>query len=429
MADGGVRRVFIPGCYTYRNKGDALLALSLVQRLRGRWGAATEITLASWNRAGDEAFYGLPVVDEVLLPYGGPMRRLQSRVAAAADPDAVVRRANAVLLRAALGWGALARRSPAAALRLLPARYRSRVQPLLDADVVVAVPGGYLMAPRPTDVGWISHAVAVAVAVGLGKRTYLSPCSVGPFAPGHRPLAAWLLAHVDSVGVREETSERAVRELTPDARVVRTTDCALGYDFGVAVGPYGDRPARVGVSVRHYYFPRSADPAAALESYRRAVAEAVTHVVRAGYEVVFVPQVRAGGDEDDVAMSHAVLAAVPAAERGSCRVEEGDLSVAELAALYASFRVIIGTRMHANLISLKMATPVVAIAYEHKTTGIMSDLGLSDAVVSIDDVSGDELIRRLDAVLADPDTYRKTLAAAIPVAQDALARWDETLPA
>lgn len=429
MADVEPRRVFIPGCYTYRNKGDALLALSLVQRLKRRWGSETEITLGSWNRAADQDFYALPVVDELLLPYGGPMRRLQARVDVSKDPDALVRRVGTLLVRAATAWGELARRSPDLALRLLPGQYRARLQPLLAADVVVSVPGGYLMAPRPTDIGWISHAAALAVSVALGKPTYLSPCSVGPFSPGHRRLAAWLLDRVDSVAVREAISEGVVRDLSPRAHIVRTTDAALGYEFGLTPTDYDLRPQRVGVSVRNYYFPRSADPAAALTAYRTAVAEAVTHLVRAGYEVVFVPQVRAGGDEDDVVMSHGVVDSVPEPERASCRVEEADLSVSKLAALYGSFRAIIGTRMHANLISLKMATPVVAIAYEHKTTGIMTDLGLSDAVVSIDEVTGPELVRRLEAILADPDTYQKTLAAAIPVAEEALRVWDEALPA
>jgi colanic acid/amylovoran biosynthesis protein len=70
-----------------------------------------------------------------------------------------------------------------------------------------------------------------------------------------------------------------------------------------------------------------------------------------------------------------------------------DLSPQALKALYAELEVMIGTRMHANILSIISGTPVVAVAYEHKTAGIMNMLGLASFVVPIDQAS-----ERLQAV-------------------------------
>jgi colanic acid/amylovoran biosynthesis protein len=52
----------------------------------------------------------------------------------------------------------------------------------------------------------------------------------------------------------------------------------------------------------------------------------------------------------------------------------------------------VATRMHANLLALTAGVPVVAIAYEAKTQGIMEQLGLEGYVIDISRLRANELI-------------------------------------
>jgi colanic acid/amylovoran biosynthesis protein len=106
-------------------------------------------------------------------------------------------------------------------------------------------------------------------------------------------------------------------------------------------------------------------------------------------KVLFVPQaVGAGGD--DPAVSRLVRERCLSSQ--DVEVLEDDLDLAELRNLYEGLDLLVGTRMHANLLAMTTGVPVVAIAYEAKTQGIMEQLGLERYVIDISRLRTDELI-------------------------------------
>jgi polysaccharide pyruvyl transferase WcaK-like protein len=54
------------------------------------------------------------------------------------------------------------------------------------------------------------------------------------------------------------------------------------------------------------------------------------------------------------------------------------------------------------------------IQYNHKASGIMTDLDLSEWVVNIEDTSTPKLIRMVDQLIESAQDYRTHLAAVIP---------------
>jgi colanic acid/amylovoran biosynthesis protein len=58
--------------------------------------------------------------------------------------------------------------------------------------------------------------------------------------------------------------------------------------------------------------------------------------------------------------------------------------------------------------------PSVAIAYEHKTTGIMHDLGLQKWVVPIEGVATADMRGLVDRLVDSDAEYRATLRGAVP---------------
>jgi polysaccharide pyruvyl transferase WcaK-like protein len=234
---------------------------------------------------------------------------------------------------------------------------------------------------------WLYHAATLSMASQLGHSILLAPCSVGPFPGIHDSVARRLFRTFSRILVREHLSipyleglgvQKDRIELAPDLAFCLRRPASDPFLLPLGA-PW------VAVSVRPHHFDGWPDSTQALSTYLDAVATAVKTVIDDfGVRVVVVRQVL-----DDHSVSLKLL------ERIGRPTEllylDDDLRVENLIAVYSQCELMIGTRMHANILALLAGVPVVAIAYEHKTTGIMRMLELDEYVVPID-FAADELV-------------------------------------
>jgi colanic acid/amylovoran biosynthesis protein len=97
-------------------------------------------------------------------------------------------------------------------------------------------------------------------------------------------------------------------------------------------------------------------------------------------------------DEDDRIVSRDLFRAAAPSRRARLRLIEDDLSPENLRELYGAARVVVATRFHAAVLALAGGTPVIAIPYFGvKTQGSFRDLGLSDCVICVEDLSTEKL--------------------------------------
>lgn len=412
MRSGKVDRIFCPCAFTHQNKGDALLVSTLLEVLRKRYGSEAHITVASLHPDIDRDWYGVPVGPE-------PLRRFRDAGGTNWAPVPVI--ASWLFVAVAALWA----RFPSVA-RILPREWRFVLDQAQLADLAVAVPGGYLMAPRPEAFWWLSHFCALWACVAAGKPVVLSPCSIGPFAPRYRPLARLLLRSMDLIVLRESRSLRFLQELGVDESRVRVAaDMAFAQPQEDRPSGLAGEPPVVGISVRHWDFPGHPDPASRWEGYLHAMAALADWLVKErGARVVLLPQ-SLGSGGDDPAVSRAVRERSERSE--AIEVVEADLGLDELRDLYGSLDLLIGTRMHANLIALTRGVPVVAVAYEVKTRGIMEQLGLEDYVVDISSVRADELIRLVGEAWSVKDEIRERVARGVEELRHRAVAWMEEL--
>lgn len=468
--------VLAPGFYTWKNKGDVALIQAFARWLDDAYGRA-HVTFTSFDPPGDEARLGLPMIDMATRPER-PVHRWTARVAGRLGParSALVGArisgfaATAVLLR---GWARLHRRDPALAAKIAPAHLSRLARAIDRADVVVAVPGGYLNAPKRTDDWWLFHLTTLLLARELGKPPVLGPCSLGPYAGVHARIAREALSRCDAILLREARSAEILDALGVPARLVHETpDMAFRFDAeplsveGVAVLERvrafargvdgsgrvavsdgvaarsddtatvhrGDTAARgddaaqpaggaplVGVSVRPHHYPGHADGPAMQRRYLEALAGSVRQLAdRDGVRIVVVPQTGSDlviGRELGALLGPAAL------------VLEDDLTPSDLQALYAELRLLVGTRMHANILALGVGVPVVGIAYEPKTAGILEQLGLGDWAIPIDAVDDGRLERLVRERWDDADRGAHQAREAADAARERLREAAGLLPA
>jgi colanic acid/amylovoran biosynthesis protein len=142
------------------------------------------------------------------------------------------------------------------------------------------------------------------------------------------------------------------------------------------------------------------------------LAQFIDRLIVGGYQVVLVPQVTSPylADDDRLVEKRIVDYCV----QDPVRIDES-MTCHEVAMLYRSCEYVVGTRFHSVIFSLAALVPCIAIEYEHKTRGIMSDLGLERWVVKMEDVSVDVLDELFRSLVGERRGYKALLNARMPL--------------
>lgn len=396
------KNVLITHVYSSDNKGDAALTSVLLQDIRRVFPAADRHILQLEATAADSLFEGVSqssgFMHFALEKYRHPLAKLVY---------------TAYMLPMTLlwaGWFRLTgRQFP------LPADLGQVARHYAKADLVVAVGGGYIRSRaglmNRMNIPLLLHPLFFAWL--LGKPTMLYAQSVGPFVHEYeRPLVAWVLRRMACIMLREDISMELLRNAGVAKNVLRTIDSGFLLEAKGVVDvrkqykvPKG--ALLVGVTVRSWL---SGD---AQVAYERAVAAALDSMVESqGAHVLFVPQVTAAKGDDDREVSRRVQGMMHHAASATVITDEPDHH--RIKAIYDQLDLLLGTRFHSVIFSLTSFVPVLAIEYEHKTSGIMRDLNLEDWVIPIENATTDRLVKQLHRLARERVAYRKHLREHLP---------------
>jgi colanic acid/amylovoran biosynthesis protein len=429
-------KIFAPCSYTWGNRGDATLLLAMVEVLRRELGAV-EFVFTSFTPDTDAPRYQERVIAMPLSPSGRVSRLIHRDLGRIGlgklAPFLTLAQLLTFFMFLAL-WIRIWRLMPRLAEALASPQLVTVAKAARDSDLTVTVPGGYLMAPRTEDDYWLYHVATLAVPLFLGKPVIASACSVGPFAGYHSHVARWLFRRMDLIFVREEVSADHLIGLgVEEARITLTADTAFCFSGSDRAEVEADRVLRdpaalprpwIGISARDHSFPGCRDPEALFETYLSEMARLADHVVSVlGGSPIFVSQCTDSGG-DDAAIALQVRDRMR--HHGKALVVAQDVSPEVLQALYRRLDMMVGTRMHANILAMTQLTPVLAIAYQHKTPGIMTMAGLGAHVVDIAEVSG-RLIPAFARAWAEREHMRRVLTETIPALRARAARDTEVL--
>jgi polysaccharide pyruvyl transferase WcaK-like protein len=146
--------------------------------------------------------------------------------------------------------------------------------------------------------------------------------------------------------------------------------------------------------------------------YRQAIAQAVHWLVKErGLDVALVAHTHGPrDDEDDRLASAALYNSLPTEVRERVVLVDDDFSPAQLAAFYGSAALLVGTRFHAVLLAAAAGTPVIAIPYFGlKTAGTLKDMGLSDCLLPMEELSSERLIQTIANALNGQQDLRQRI--------------------
>jgi len=398
-------KIIITHAYSKENKGDAVLLSVLIADMR-RVFDDPQITVLTMDRtAPEEKFDDAPVA-------GSLMRIAFSRYD------------NLFLKSSYCGYMAFATLIWAAIYRFtgkeipLGRHLKKAVSYYKDADLAVPVGGGYLRG-KP---GWRSTFLLMLLLHPLvlcwilNKPVVIYPQSVGPF--GNRfqfRAAAIVLKMVDRILVREEVSMKLLESMgVKNAR--RVVDSGFLFAGGQIIDlrrelGVPDNAKLVGITVRRWL---NDDRQKNYEKNMAAFADRI--IEECGVYVVFIPQVTAAEHNDDDRVASQRVYGLMKNKKKAVIYAGGDHY--NLRSAYAKLDYLIGTRFHSVIFALTAMVPAIAIEYEHKTSGIMNDLGLGKWVVKIEDVEAGKLTDLFKNLVRAEVDYRRQLGRVLPGYQD-----------
>jgi colanic acid/amylovoran biosynthesis protein len=273
------------------------------------------------------------------------------------------------------------------------------------ADVIVACGGGYLY--EKSALNLLLCLQTLRVPLLMAKPLAIGAQSIGPFRPnGWRArLTKRLLGNpgVRVIQVREEQSRALMEAWGLAAKTRLVPDLAFAFseprrrtrqDIGLTLG----------FSVRRWFRDEGKQ-----KRFERAFAEALRRSAATCSRVIGFVQVDGPELRDtDRPTTERVLGLLQGVSATASLVAPETPS--KMVEALGTLDVFIGTRMHSNILALLAGVPVIAVAYQYKTTGIMRMLGREKYVVDVNAIDPEHVNQLVQQVLHDPSAYLSDLS-------------------
>ncbi|KEA50576.1 colanic acid biosynthesis protein [Mangrovibacter sp. MFB070] len=301
----------------------------------------------------------------------------------------------------------------------LPRGFTDFVGALKEYDAIIQVGGSFFV--DLYGVPQFEHALCSLMAK---KPVYMIGHSVGPFQdPQFNQLASYVFGHCDALILRESVSLDLMKQSNIDTRKVEAgVDTAWLVDHQVdnfapsyAVQHWLDTIAKkptVAVTLRELA-PFDKRLGTTQQAYEQAFATVVNRIIDQGYQVVALSTCTGidSYNKDDRMVALKLAAYVNQPENYHVVMDE--LNDLEMGKILAACSLTVGTRLHSAIISMNFGTPAIAINYEHKSAGIMQQLGLPEMAIDIRQLLDGSLAGLVADTLGQLDSLNARLKPAV----------------
>lgn len=222
-----------------------------------------------------------------------------------------------------------------------------------------------------------------------GKKVHYVGCGIGKLR-GYSLFLARLSARLaKGIIVREQRSARVLGL----KKVVVLPDLVTNLDIEPA-RKRGKGKYTIGISIL-YYLP---DPKTSFPRLIKQLSEALGSLPSDRYRIVLFPMLASASDDhDDVWASEQLRKAMPGMDVNMFTGREVDEYVAAL----RDVDVVIGTRLHANIIALMAGVPTIGISYRPKVAQFFEMSGLGEYCIDLEDLTASLLQKKLANVEAN----------------------------
>lgn len=402
-------KITVMNAYTWFNKGDAGILMGTLQEINDVVKEAHEINILSFTPDTDATHYKKiknvkGVYSNLLNPY--PFKKN------------MIGKSMAIIK---LGLQCVFQLVFFFLFRPIALRMMKSLKVLNQSDIIIVCGGGFLGGKKFNS---LIHLHQIFIATFLNKKVFLWGTSIEPPTNNTiKKLTEMVIGRLDHVYSREAITTRYLKTFLPSEKYSFTPDLAFmvpkvtSNDVKSILKSLPKDRTLIGITVRHWHFPKSVDKIAALKQYTLSIASMITEFTKnRNSTFVFIPQVIFDGDDDRM-ICREIREMLPQEIRHHFIILEQDLSPSEIKDLISNLYIFVGTRMHSNIFATGALIPTVAIAYESKTNGIMNMLELDNYVIDIEDVTPSNLIERVTQCYSLREELSQHLSVKIPQIQ------------
>ena len=300
------------------------------------------------------------------------------------------------------------------------------LQAYVKADIVIDLRGDTLN----DDYGILSTIFSctdILFGIFLEKPVVIYPQSIGPFKTKlTKYLARFTLNRVNLIMVREEITRNYLQE-----KGINKPPIYLISDISFLLQPAPSKRIQeilleeninrnnssiiIGLSISQQISRISKTDYGAYVNSMTQIVDYLTDKLNA--TVVFVPHVIASRGDDRI-VAEKIYQKVR--DKNKVISITNEYTPEELRGIIGKCDLFIGARMHANISAISTCVPTVAIAYSHKTCGIMRMLGQEKYVCDIKTIISDnnEIISKINSAWNDREKIRKDLETKIKVVKE-----------
>jgi len=298
------------------------------------------------------------------------------------------------------------------------------LEKIATADIIISAPGGpYFGELYPShEIG--EHLFHLYLSKILKKPLMIYGPSMGPFKSLYRNrLRKYLLNKADIISLRDHISqkylselklkhpliylsadsafqdkikfnEEKIKEIMKSEKIIASPDTVHGPLIGIT--PTGER----------WNFPQAKDPKKEQQTYNQTMAKTIDYLInKFKATIVFFPQLY--GNSSDIPLIKDIIKLVDNPLAVKILSPQWDSETQQ--AIIAHLDLFIGNRYHSIIFSLNQNIPVVGLAYEHKSTGVMQAAKLDDFVIQINDLTYDTLIEKINLALTKKNEIKEQL--------------------
>lgn len=266
----------------------------------------------------------------------------------------------------------------------------------------------------------------IRLANALQKPVYIMPNSFGPFiAPTVKKQVKKTLSQCRLVTTRESVSSKMLSDIGINNQIF--PDLAFGlkkntidvFELQEVKNLAGNR-SLIGVTARPYRFPNCENSDEKYKNYVYSLGQFCNWLFNNGYFPVLIEHVLSNNtNEKDIKGIEDVANYLK--EQEYYILSNKKYNCRDLKYIYSQMDAVIGTRFHSVIFSLSENVPCLAITYGgNKGIGIMSDIGLDEYSIAIEDVTFEELKSKFALLTENLDEYKTKLASHVQISKQAI---------
>lgn len=272
-----------------------------------------------------------------------------------------------------------------------------------NADIILLSGGGYFRSQKGMlqSLSLILEILPLRLAIILKKKTIVYPISFGPFAYlWQEKYVAHLLKKADVVMLREGISYNKLLEYNLD-NMVLTSDLALLNSPNFA---QRSKPNEIGFTIRTWLTPQKQ------EEFNKSMASSILKFSKKhDMKVRPIVQVSASRYNDNDTGVTDKICRMLKKERVTVLSPRVVSESSSPEKVYKNLSFLIGMRLHSVLIAATQGVASCAIEYEHKTKGILSDLGMDKFIVPAENADESNLYPMLENAYKNRVSTRKNM--------------------